>query len=44
MAGIYIFQNTMVRGGEKMKLGGKGLKNAFFWAINSKKKIAGGLP
>ena len=62
MAGIYIMQNTMVRGGlmvsweknknkelrEKMKRGkekrrkitfkkgGKCLKNASFWAINSK--------
>ena len=27
-----------------LKKGVKGLKNAYFWAINSKKKFAGGLP
>ena len=27
-----------------IKKGGKGLKNASFWAIISTKKIAGGLP
>jgi len=40
-------QNTMVRGGysagEKMKRG-KGLKNASFWAINSKKIASPRLP
>ena len=71
VAGIYIMQNTMVRGagvemiswgkkievreknekgerkkeGNYIKKGEKGLKNAPFWAINSKKFAGpGGLP